>query len=225
MKTDGRQEGKDAYSRGEYKTALERWEPLAKQGDAKCQYNLGLMYFNGKGVDQDYSEALKWYRLSGEQGIVQAQLKLGEMCLQGEGVNKDIVQAHKWFNIAGASGDEDGRKNCGILEKSMTHAQIAEGRRLLEEWLAEHEQTGNIIGGTYWTDEEIDELNAFRIARKVEINNTLNIPHVSSDQIPIQPPKPDRNYLSDDALDRAVSGGAWGGGKGGRGGMKKGRGR
>ena len=34
----------------------------AEQGDAKAQYNLGLMYNNGKGVaqDQDYKEAVKW---------------------------------------------------------------------------------------------------------------------------------------------------------------------
>ena len=34
----------------------------AKQGDAYAQYNLGVMYDNGKGVaqDQDYKEAVKW---------------------------------------------------------------------------------------------------------------------------------------------------------------------
>ena len=38
------QEGEDAYNRGEYETALKKFLPLAEQGDAKAQYNLGSMY-------------------------------------------------------------------------------------------------------------------------------------------------------------------------------------
>jgi TPR repeat protein len=33
---------------------------LAEQGDAKAQYNLGYMYREGKGVEQDFKEAVKW---------------------------------------------------------------------------------------------------------------------------------------------------------------------
>ena len=35
---------------------------LAEQGYAYAQYNLGVMYENGRGVRQDYAEAVKWYR-------------------------------------------------------------------------------------------------------------------------------------------------------------------
>jgi TPR repeat protein len=35
---------------------------------ASAPYNLGLMYYNGKGVRQDYAEAVKWYLLAAEQG-------------------------------------------------------------------------------------------------------------------------------------------------------------
>ena len=50
--------------KGDLATALREWRPLAEQGDAKAQYNLGVMYDNGKGVTQDYKEAVKWYRKS-----------------------------------------------------------------------------------------------------------------------------------------------------------------
>ena len=33
-----------AAKRGDYATALREWRPLAKQGDADAQYNLGVMY-------------------------------------------------------------------------------------------------------------------------------------------------------------------------------------
>ena len=46
---------------------------LAEQGNADAQYNLGVMYYNGRGVRQDYAEAVKWYRQAAEQGYPQAQ--------------------------------------------------------------------------------------------------------------------------------------------------------
>ena len=36
-------------SRGDYATALRLWRPLADQGDASAQYNLGVMYAKGRG--------------------------------------------------------------------------------------------------------------------------------------------------------------------------------
>ncbi|MCH8098520.1 MAG: sel1 repeat family protein [Proteobacteria bacterium] len=62
----GVDEGVVAYNRGDYATALREWRPLAEQGDAEAQFNLGLMYYKGRGVPQDYAEAVKWYRLAAE---------------------------------------------------------------------------------------------------------------------------------------------------------------
>ena len=55
------QKGLDAYSSGDYATALKEWTPLAEQGDAKAQHSLGVMYVNGEGILQDYKTAVKWY--------------------------------------------------------------------------------------------------------------------------------------------------------------------
>ncbi len=56
----GMDEANEAYERGEYESAYREWFPLAEQGDAVAQYNLGLMYDNGLGVQQDLAEAVKW---------------------------------------------------------------------------------------------------------------------------------------------------------------------
>ncbi len=53
----GLDEGVAAYHRGDYATAFREWHPLAKQGNAKAQYNLGVMYGNGLGVPQDEAQA------------------------------------------------------------------------------------------------------------------------------------------------------------------------
>ena len=73
------QKGLDAYERDDYATALKEWTPLAKQGDAYAQFNLGWMYERGLGVPQVYNTAVKWYTLAAEQGHVYAQFVLGGM--------------------------------------------------------------------------------------------------------------------------------------------------
>ena len=49
-----------AYNRGDYATAVRLWQPLANGGDADAQFNLGQLYYRGRGVPQDYAEAAKW---------------------------------------------------------------------------------------------------------------------------------------------------------------------
>ena len=70
------EDGRAAYNRGDYATALRLWLPLAEQGDAIVQLNLGLLYYWGHGVlqdsVQDYVEAHKWFNLAAAQGNLSA---------------------------------------------------------------------------------------------------------------------------------------------------------
>jgi len=80
----------------------------AAQGHAKSQYNLGVMYDNGKGVRQDYTEAMKWYKLAAAQGDALAQYNLGGMYDRGIGVKQDKRQAKEWFGKACDNGYQEG---------------------------------------------------------------------------------------------------------------------
>jgi hypothetical protein len=53
-----------AYDRGDYATAFGEMKPLAEQGDADSQNNLGVLYYLGQGVPQDYVQAHMWFNLS-----------------------------------------------------------------------------------------------------------------------------------------------------------------
>lgn len=55
---------------------LNLWD-RANQGDAVAQYNLGMLYEQGKGVQHSYTEALGWYRKSAAQGFPYAVQRLG----------------------------------------------------------------------------------------------------------------------------------------------------
>ena len=77
----------------------------AEQGNANAQYNIGVRYANGKGVDQDQQEAVKWYRLAAEQGYASAQQVLGRRCAIGKGVQQDQQEAVKWYRLAAEQGN------------------------------------------------------------------------------------------------------------------------
>ena len=108
------QQGFEASTRGDYQTAFKLWLPLAEQGDAAAQFNLGVMYGNGRGVKQDYFEAVKWYRQAEKQGDAKAQLNLGVMYINGDGVRQDDEQAKEWF---GKACDNGYQKGCQYYSK------------------------------------------------------------------------------------------------------------
>jgi uncharacterized protein len=62
------QKGFAAAQSGDYVTALQEWRPLAEQGDATSQNNLGVMYENGKGVLQDNVRSHIWYNIAAANG-------------------------------------------------------------------------------------------------------------------------------------------------------------
>lgn len=77
----------------------------AEAGQAKAQYNLGLMYANGVGVEQNYQEALRWYHKSAEKGFSSAQYILAGKYATGQGVDRDIRQALVWYLKASEKGN------------------------------------------------------------------------------------------------------------------------
>ena len=74
--------GVDAWSRGEYRKAVEEWRPAAIAGDADAQFNLGQAYKLGRGVPVDMAMAESWYRKAALQGQIQAETNYGLILFQ-----------------------------------------------------------------------------------------------------------------------------------------------
>lgn len=104
-----------AYERGDYATAHRLITPLAEQGNAKAQYNLGVMYHKGEGVPQDYNETMKWFRMAAVQGYAMAQYNLGSMYHKGEGVAQDYAETMKWYRRAAEQGLADAQYFLGAM--------------------------------------------------------------------------------------------------------------
>ncbi len=109
--------GEAAYDRGDYATAFQEFRPLAEQGHAEAQFNLGFMRSIGQGVPQDDAHAVLWYRKAAEQGHAMAQSSLGFMYYTGQGVPWDDSQAAKWFREAAEQGDAPAQLLLGLMYK------------------------------------------------------------------------------------------------------------
>ena len=102
--------GYQSYLKGDYEAAYNEWLPLAELGDAEAQYNLGVLYDEGAGVEQDLATAISWYQKAASQGFIDAQTNLGMMLYHGHGVERDYQAAARWFRQAADQGDEEARE-------------------------------------------------------------------------------------------------------------------
>jgi Sel1 repeat len=86
---------------------FEELTAAAQSGDAKAQYNLGMLYHNGGGKahPRDYEGAMKWLRMSADQGNVEAEDRVGLMYYDGEGVPQDYTEAVRWYKAAANKGN------------------------------------------------------------------------------------------------------------------------
>lgn len=98
----GVKEGVDAWQAGNYGAAVKEWRPLAEQGDADAQFNLGQAYKLGRGVPaQDLQAALGWYRKAAQQRHPGAEALVGLILFQ----NGDRAGAVPWLRKAADAGD------------------------------------------------------------------------------------------------------------------------
>jgi TPR repeat protein len=96
-------QGKDGVKQ-DYAEAAKWFRKSAEHGSARAQYDMGILYSQGRGVPQDYKEAAQWYRKAADQGMPQAEYNLGLLYHQGFGVEQDDKEAEKWWQKAAAQG-------------------------------------------------------------------------------------------------------------------------
>ncbi len=90
------------YNAGSYIKALNSFYALAKQGDAEAQFNVGMIYANGKGVKADLSEAMRWYEKAAKQENGAAQYNLAQIYYKKaqEGEPHAYEKAKYWYEKA-----------------------------------------------------------------------------------------------------------------------------
>lgn len=117
------------------------YEKAAEQGDAGAQYKIGLFFYNGTGVEKDFSQAAKWYRLAAAQGHGEGLEGLGILYRDGEGVPANPTTAYKLFRLATAryridptTGGLMAARRGEVVAKQLSSAELSEADTLAETW-------------------------------------------------------------------------------------------
>ena len=110
------------------KKALELFEYAGERGEPEDQYNVGVLYIDGKGgIPADYVRAEEWLTKATEQNWAAAYDKLGILTLQGLGQPKNEAKANEYFRQGAALGDASAMVN---LANSYRQGRgLAEGPR------------------------------------------------------------------------------------------------
>lgn len=114
LQAEGLLEASDAFDRGEFVTALELYDVLAQDGDARAQYRLGMMYEQGLGTDPDTKIAANWYAQAAEQESPEGLAALSALHLKGAGVIQNFKESIRLNQQAAALGYAPAQYGLGV---------------------------------------------------------------------------------------------------------------
>ncbi len=102
--------GVDAWTRGDFATAVREWAGPAAQGDPDAQFNMAQAYRLGRGLDADPQQAEALYALAAAQGHVKAADNYGLLLFQ-RGAREEALP---YVSAAASRGDPRAQYLLGI---------------------------------------------------------------------------------------------------------------
>jgi hypothetical protein len=102
---------------------------------------LGDLYYDGRGVAQDYGKAREWYQKAADAGNAVAMNKLGDLYYDGRGVAQDYGKAREWYQKAVDAGNTDAMYNLGVLYEYGRG--VAQDYGKAREWYQKAADAGN----------------------------------------------------------------------------------
>ena len=129
------QHGFAAHKAGDYAEAAEWFSKAAEQGNAKAQFELGVLYEKGQGVPQDCAKAAEWYGKAAAQGYAMAQIPMLIHSI-GQAASKDDAMAAECFSKTAA----DVRPRVHLEQEEVGHL-LAQVEGALAELELEEEKS------------------------------------------------------------------------------------
>ena len=116
------------------------------------RYEIGWIYENGYGVEQDYAKALEWYTKVAEAGNIYAMNNIGEFYQNGFGVEQDYAKAMEWYTRAAEAGNMYAMHSIGGMYQNGFGVERDYAKAM--EWYTRAAEAGNMyamhsIGGMY----------------------------------------------------------------------------
>jgi TPR repeat protein len=96
----------------------------AKQGYSAAQYNLGIMYLNGKGVPRNPQLAKDYFMKAADSRHRAACYELGMMYEEGRYVGRDLEEAYICYTLAAQGRHKEASQKRAQLSKMLTADQL-----------------------------------------------------------------------------------------------------
>lgn len=120
--------GKKYDSQKDANTAIGYYLAAAEIGNIDANYELGMIYYNGDGVTQDFYRAREYFERAADKGDADALYMLACMCLKGQGAEPNDIMGREYLRGAAERGHQD----------ALTCLRACEcyelGRKYLEGW-------------------------------------------------------------------------------------------
>lgn len=131
------------YNSGAFDKAFELFKIGASQNDAKAQYYLGRMYFEGDVSNEgvNYAKALGWYQKAAENGNAEAQACFAKMYFLGIGVSPDFDKAMTWYQKSANQGNAHGQYGLACM-----YYRVKKDYPKAMEWYRKVAEQGNPYG-------------------------------------------------------------------------------
>ena len=91
---------------------------LATQGISVSQYNTGVNYSIGRGINKDVEKAVYWYQRANEQGHSKAPFNIAIFYVDGINTDPDPELALEYFLVAEERGNEHAKEFLDKLRKA-----------------------------------------------------------------------------------------------------------
>ena len=114
----------------EYEELAKELRKSAEEGNSGAQNELGLLYYEGHGVRQNYGQAKHWFEKAVKQGHAEAQVNLGMLYLLGQGAPQSDQMALFWFRQAAEKENALAFTNLGVM--------YAQGQGVTKDFIQAH---------------------------------------------------------------------------------------
>lgn len=91
--------GSKAYTVGMYNSAARQWLSLAERGNRAAQYNIGRLFYYGRGVRRDRVEAYKWFFIASKNGVRRGDdaMRIAERRMTSREIAEARIRAREWY--------------------------------------------------------------------------------------------------------------------------------
>ena len=101
----------------DYARAMAANKAGGERGHSGCQFQVGIMYYYGRGVDVDYKQALPWFEKAAAQDVPAAIHHLADMYLMGHVATPSFRRAREYYSRASGLGNSTAEESMQELAK------------------------------------------------------------------------------------------------------------